>query len=254
MKNTLSAIGHFLTTLVMPRRMKQYSRMNLFISFLIFVALSYLVIAPDIFRINHEYKTEAPDLLERTTGVIPLRNNQDTSLIPDLPTKCEISSNHLQCSFDYTYSQFALYYDTTEGDSTFHNKVMLVFDPRDLGSIEESRFDIAGYHTGVQTEADQHQLLFVFTGKELYFYSFKDPNYTYANDQAIVVPYTDAVTGITTKITSKDLTAFLATLVSQAVTDQNVLKPLTDNQSTEAVDSVPTKATLTAGHLSVEFN
>jgi hypothetical protein len=69
-----------------------------------------------------------------------------------------------------------------------------------------------------------------------------------------VVPYTDAVTGITAKTTSKDLTAFLATLVSSAVTDQNLLKPLTDNQNTEAVDSVPTKATLTAGHLSVEFD
>lgn len=252
MRNTLANIGNFLTTLVMPRRMKRYRKMSLLFSVLLFFALSYLVIAPDIIRLSREQKKD-PDKVrtELVFNLEPLINNESNELLPHLPTKLTLDKSTMSASFDYTYSKFTIYYQT----DTIKNSLTLVFDMTD--DLKVSNKDINDFHTQYQTRENERDLLVVFTRHNLTFFPRRDANYTLENNEGMIVSYETGgsnITDITKKTISKDLTHFIAGYLNDNVANPEALAALTENASAEVIDSLPIEASLTSNVLNVTFD
>lgn len=249
MKNRLAKFGYFLTTFIIPKRMKQYRKMSLLFSVLIFFALSYLVIAPDIIKLSAEQKKQPHEVsAEIVTGLEPLIDNQSNELLEDLlPTKVNIEKGTFSATFDYTYSKFTIFYQTGPEENKVNNSVTFVFDM--TSNLKNRTYDINSYKNDFKTGDNENDMLLVFTNSEVTYFPKRDAD-------GVTVTYEQGGTGITEitkKTTSKDLTAFIAGYLEGFV-DEDALTPLKNNTSEDSIDSVPIEATLTSNILSVTFD
>lgn len=252
MRNTLANIGYFLSTLIMPRRMKRYRKMSLLFSVLLFFGLSYLVIAPDIIRLSKEQKKDPSEVsTDLTTYLEPLINNESNEYLSLLPTKVTLNKGTMSTQFDYTYSKFTITYVTGE----ITNSLTLVFDMTD--QLKLSTNDINNFHKKYQTRQNERDMLVVFTTHDLTYFASRDANYTPETNEGVTVSYEVGGTNITelkNKTISKDLTHFIASYLENHVTNPEILSPLKENASAEVVDSLPSEMTLPTKDLSVKFD